>query len=63
MAATTSDAQQLGFAELSLLSFEQNEGATALYLRLGFEIVARSPVVPHPLIHHTGDLLLMRRRL
>lgn len=63
MATAGSDAQRLGFAELSLLSFEQNERATALYRRLGFEIAARSPVIPHPLIRHTGDLLLMIRRL
>jgi ribosomal protein S18 acetylase RimI-like enzyme len=63
MATAASDAQRLSFAVLSLLSFEQNERATALYRRLGFEIVARSAVVPHPLVHHTGDLLLMTRRL
>jgi len=63
MALAMSEAQQQGFAEVSLLVFEQNSRAAALYRRLGFEIAARSPVVPHPLIHHTGDLLLMMRRL
>jgi len=63
MALATSDARQQGFAEPSLISFEQNIRAVALYRRLGFEIAARSPVVAHPLIHHSGDLLLMTRRL
>jgi ribosomal protein S18 acetylase RimI-like enzyme len=43
--------------------FEQNSGAVSLYRRLGFEIVARSPVVPHPLVRRTGDMLLMTRQL
>jgi len=63
MALATADARQQGFAEASLVVFEQNSRAVALYRRLGFEIAARSPVIPHPLIHHTGDLLLMMRRL
>ena len=63
MALATSEAQRLGFADVSLLVFEQNSRAVALYRRLGFEIAGRSPVVPHPLVHHTGDLLLMMRRL
>jgi ribosomal protein S18 acetylase RimI-like enzyme len=63
IAAAASDAQRLGFPELSLLSFEQNELATALYRRLNFEITARARVIPHPLIHYTGDLLLMRNHL
>jgi ribosomal protein S18 acetylase RimI-like enzyme len=44
---------------LSLLVFEQNTGALRLYRREGFREVDRTPVVPHPLIHHTGDVLLM----
>jgi ribosomal protein S18 acetylase RimI-like enzyme len=63
IAAAALDAQRLGLPELSLVSFEQNELATPLYQRLNFEITARSRVIPHPLIHHTGDLLLMRREL
>jgi hypothetical protein len=35
----------------------------SLCRRLGFEIVAPSPAVPHPLVRHTGDMLLMTRRL
>jgi ribosomal protein S18 acetylase RimI-like enzyme len=63
IAAAASDALRLGFRDLSLLSFEQNELATPLYQRLNFEITARSRVIPHALIRHTGDLLLMTRQL
>jgi ribosomal protein S18 acetylase RimI-like enzyme len=63
IAAAASDALRLGVPELSLLSFEQNELATPLYQRLNFEVTARSRVIPHPLICHTGDLLLMTRQL
>ncbi len=48
-----------GFGTLSLLVFEQNQGACRLYEREGFEVVDRAQVVPHELIHYTGDLLLM----
>ena len=44
---------------LSLLVFEQNAGAVKLYKREGFREVDRAPVVPHPLINHTGDVILM----
>jgi ribosomal protein S18 acetylase RimI-like enzyme len=52
-------AHERGFDTLSLLVFEQNEGAVGLYERNGFEVVDRAQVVPHNLIHHTGDVLLM----
>jgi ribosomal protein S18 acetylase RimI-like enzyme len=52
-------AQERGFGTLSLLVFEQNEGAVRLYERNGFEVSGRAPVVPHELIDHTGDVLLM----
>ena len=55
------DAQQQGFAIVSLVAFEQNSRAVALYRRLGFEIISRRPAVPHALVHHSGDLLLMMR--
>ena len=61
MTAAASKAQRLGSAELTLLSFEQNELATPFYRRLNFEVIGRSSVIPHPSIHYTGDLLLMRR--
>ncbi len=52
-------AHQRGFGTLSLLVFEQNEGALRLYERNGFKVAGRAPVVPHELIQHTGDVLLM----
>jgi ribosomal protein S18 acetylase RimI-like enzyme len=50
---------QLGFSKLSLIVFEQNVGARRLYERCGYVETRRHPVVPHPLIHYTGDALLM----
>jgi ribosomal protein S18 acetylase RimI-like enzyme len=44
---------------LSLIVFEENERAKRLYERHGFYEVMRENVVPHELIHHTGDALLM----
>lgn len=49
--------------QLSLIVFEQNIGAKRLYDRKGFYEIARQPIVPHPLIHHTGDALLMVKDL
>jgi len=45
--------------QLSLLVFEQNDGALRLYERSGFYEVKRETVVPHELIRYTGDALLM----
>ena len=52
-------AHQRGFDTLSLQVFEQNEGAVKLYKRNGFKVAGCAPVVPHELIDHTGDVLLM----
>ena len=52
-------ARESSLDALSLLVFEQNIGAVRLYQRKGFREVDRAPVVPHPLIHHTGDVVLM----
>jgi len=54
-------ARSRGMSQLSLLCFEQNSGALRLYQRHGFQVVARAEVVPHPLIHPTGDVLLMTK--
>ena len=56
-------AKESGFGKLSLIVFEQNEGAKTLYERLGYAEVAREPVVPHPLIHYTGDAILMVKKI
>jgi ribosomal protein S18 acetylase RimI-like enzyme len=55
--------RRLGYRSLSLIVFEQNEGARKLYERSGYAEVMRHPVVPHPLIHYTGDALLMVKSL
>ena len=52
-------ARQGGYDAVSLLVFEQNEGAVELYRRNGFRVVDRAPVVPHESIRYTGEVLLM----
>lgn len=52
-------ARDRGCWQVSLLVFEQNEGAIELYERHGFRVVDRSPVVSHKLIRCTGEVLLM----
>jgi ribosomal protein S18 acetylase RimI-like enzyme len=52
-------AHSLGRRELSLLCFAGNTGARRFYDRAGFVVVDWRPVVPHALIRHTGDVLLM----
>ncbi len=56
-------AQRLRFDKLSLIVFEQNLDAHRLYERVGYVERQRQPVVPHPLIHYTGDALLMVKHL
>lgn len=52
-------ARALALPKLSLIVFEQNEGALRLYRRHGYREVRRERIVPHPLIRHIGDALLM----
>lgn len=52
-----------GFSKLSLIVFEQNTGAKRLYERLNYCEVAREAIVPHPLIHYSGDAILMVKNL
>ena len=54
-------ARERGLPAVSLLCFEQNVGALRLYQRYGFKTIDHAPVVPHPLIHHTGNVLLMTK--
>ena len=54
-------ARRLG--KLSLIVFEANAGAKRLYERLGYREAARAAIVPHPLIRHTGDAVLMVKEL
>jgi ribosomal protein S18 acetylase RimI-like enzyme len=52
-------ARDRGCRWVSLLVFEGNEGAVELYRSHGFEVVDRASVVPHEVIRHTGEVLLM----
>ncbi len=56
-------AQRIAVAEgcdaMSLIVFAQNVGAHRLYLREGWGEVDRRPIVEHPMIHFTGDAVLM----
>ncbi|NVK42943.1 MAG: GNAT family N-acetyltransferase [Oceanospirillaceae bacterium] len=56
-------ARAQGLDKTSLIVFEQNEGAYRLYQRSGYREVDRAAVVPHPLIHYSGDAVLMVKTL
>ena len=56
-------ANERGFTKLSLIVIEQNKGAKKLYDRLGHHEVSREQIVPHPLIHYTGDAILMVKKI
>jgi ribosomal protein S18 acetylase RimI-like enzyme len=63
MALAEEQADARGLSKLSLIVFEANDGAKRLYERLGYRETARARIVPHPLIHYTGDALLMVKTL
>ena len=63
MALAEEQARAKGFRKLSLIVLEANAGAKRLYDRLGYREVAREPVYPHPLIHCTGDAILMVKEI
>lgn len=48
-----------GYDRLSLVVFEENTVAISLYRQLGYDVVDRAPVVPHPLLRVAGDAMLM----
>jgi ribosomal protein S18 acetylase RimI-like enzyme len=48
-----------GLGLLSLHVFAQNSAAIALYRTFGFREAGRSPLVPHPKLAYTGEILLM----
>ncbi len=50
-----------GLKKISLICFNENVGAYRLYQREGFTDRAKRTVVPHPLIKHGGDAVLMVR--
>jgi len=63
MAQAEVDCRNRGFDKLSLLVFDQNRGAKSLYDRLGYQVRGWREVVPHPLIHYDGEILLMVKTL
>ena len=56
-------ARNQGFRKISLIVFEQNVGAKQLYDRTGYKAIKRTTIYPHPLIHYTGDAMLMVKEL
>lgn len=48
-----------GYDQLSLVVFEENTPAIRLYQDLGYKVIKRAPIVPHPLIRCNGEALLM----
>jgi len=63
LALAEEQAGNKGFDKLSLIVFEQNDGAKRLYERHGYNEVGRAAVYPHPLIHFTGDAILMVKEI
>lgn len=57
------DCRRRGLSKLSLVVFEQNAGALRLYRACGYLETRRHAVVPHPLLHYTGDAILMVKNL
>ena len=53
-------ASDAGFDTISIQVYAQNTGAVRLYLRLGVEVAASTPVLSHPCQpYYTGDVLLL----
>jgi ribosomal protein S18 acetylase RimI-like enzyme len=63
MALAETHAATKGFVKLSLIVFEQNQGAKRLYDRLGYREINREAIVAHPLIHYSGDAILMVKEM
>ena len=57
--AAEGKARILGCPSLSLIVFEGNESALRLYERVGFTETDRRAIVPHEMLHHEGNALLM----
>ena len=56
-------ARERALDKLSLIVFAENRGAKRLYERSGYQERGREAVVPHPLIRHVGDAVLMVKEL
>ena len=63
LALAEQHARVKAYSKVSLIVFEQNSGAFRLYKKAGYREVNREPVCPHPLIHYTGDAILMVKEI
>jgi len=59
MLAMRERARGEGLPRLSLIAFAENPASVRLYERLGYVVVDRRAVAPHPLIQYGGEALLM----
>ena len=63
MALAEAQARETGLGKMSLIVIENNTAAKRLYERNGYSTTAREATVPHPMIDHDGDALLMVKQL
>lgn len=56
-------AQEAGCTLSSIEVFDQNRGAMRLYQRLGYSVLDRRLVVPHPCHPYDGHIVLLTRRV
>ena len=63
LALAEEHARDKGLRKVSLIVFGQNTDARRLYDRTGYHEVRRGPIYPHPLIHYTGDAILMVKEI
>lgn len=62
MRAVFNLARERNRPSVSLICFEENEGALRLYRKLGFQERDRRRVVPHKALHYqSGDMILMSK--
>lgn len=62
MGTVSKSAIDAGCKLISVEVFEQNQGALNLYQRLGYKIIERRRVVPHPCHPYTsGDVILLTK--
>jgi ribosomal protein S18 acetylase RimI-like enzyme len=55
------DARHARLPAVTLTTFEEDTRLVDYYLGLGFGVVAARPIVPHPCIVHSGNLILMSK--
>jgi ribosomal protein S18 acetylase RimI-like enzyme len=58
-----SRAKDIGLSRMSLIVFEQNTRAVALYERFGFRSIRRSQAARHESMRYSGNLILMTCRV